>query len=157
MYPSRQRIVELLDYNPETREFTRCSTGKRAEVATPEGYLLIRLDGHSLSAHRLAWIYFYGEAPPKMIDHKDGDKANNRIANLRPANNSQNGANSERPSNNTSGFKGVCLYRKLGRYAARITFKGKSHHLGMYDTPEEAHAAYVHAATAVWGEYARAG
>ena len=97
----------------------------------------------------MAWLYVYGEEPPEFLDHKDGDKANNRIENLRPADRSQ--PSEQRPSTrNTSGFKGVSPSKRGQRYNA------KKIHLGTYDTPQEAHATYLSAAKAAWGEYARA-
>ena len=62
--------------------------------------------------------------------------------------------NKKRPSNNKSGFKGVC---QVGdKWQAGIKHQGKSIHLGWHDTPEEAHAAYVAAASRIFGEFARA-
>ncbi|MCR0416918.1 AP2 domain-containing protein [[Clostridium] innocuum] len=47
--------------------------------------------------------------------------------------------------NNKSGYRGVSLNKRTNRYAADITFKGKRHHLGEFDTAEEAHDAYLKA------------
>ena len=47
--------------------------------------------------------------------------------------------------NNKSGYRGVSLNKRTNRYVADITFKGKRHHLGEFDTAEEAHDAYLKA------------
>ena len=59
-------------------------------------------------------------------------------------------------SHNKLGIKGVCYKPRLGLYHAQIKKDGKVRGLGHYETPEEAHAAYVKAATEVHGEFARA-
>jgi hypothetical protein len=87
------------------------------------------------------------------IDHRDGDPTNNRWNNLRKATPSQNSANRRRPQNNTSGFKGVLAYR--GKWRATISKNGQSTVLGMFQSPEAAHAAYVAAARKLFGEFAR--
>jgi hypothetical protein len=89
-----------------------------------------------------------------MIDHRDGNRANNRWSNLRLATQSENSANRHRHINNTSGFKGVSLC-KWGKWRACIEKNGRKIHLGMYDTPQAAHAAYVAAARKLFGEFAR--
>lgn len=90
-----------------------------------------------------------------LVDHINGDGLDNRRANLRPATPGQNAANMRRPRNNTSGFKGVTLYRRTGRWRAHITVDQRQRHLGYFDTAEEAAHAYDTAATQTWGEYAR--
>lgn len=88
------------------------------------------------------------------VDHRNGDGLDNRRANLRPATHAENMANRGAPQNNTSGFKGVTAYR-TGRWRASITVAGRHQHLGYFDTPELAAAAYDSAALAAFGEYAR--
>lgn len=104
-----------------------------------------------ISMHRaLRW------APDnECVDHKNGNSLDNRLCNLRRATKAQNCQNSKTPRNNTSGFKGVT---KL-TYASgivRFTAQIKGTYLGTFDTPEEAHAAYVAKATELFGEFARA-
>lgn len=111
-------LVRLLDYNPETGLFTwkakRCGT-KHGSVAgsidPSHGYRRIKIDGHLYLAHRLAWFYVCGEWPAHEIDHIDRARANNRIANLRPATRSENQCNKPRYSNNRTGAKGVHWHR----------------------------------------------
>lgn len=94
-------------------------------------------------AHRLAWLYVYGEWPNGDIDHIDGDRLNNRIANLRDVSRRVNLENQRRPKAcNKSGFLGVKTFRDQ-RFQARIQVRGVQLHLGTFDTPHEAHAAYV--------------
>lgn len=88
------------------------------------------------------------------VDHGDGNGLNNRRANLRPCNSSQNAGNQRIARNNTVGLKGVTR-NKQGRFQAQIGYLGKRYHLGAFDTPEEAHKAYCDAATRLRGDFAR--
>ena len=94
-----------------------------------------------------------GEWGRPAIDHRDGNSTNNRWSNLRRATPSQNNANRRRPRHNTSGYKGV--YFRWGFWRACIKRNGRRIYLGVFATPEEAHAAYVAAARKLFGEFAR--
>lgn len=96
-------------------------------------------------AHRLAWLYVYGVWPKDQIDHIDGDALNNRIDNLREAAHSENSQNRNKQNNNKSGFMGVHWNKRADKWHAQIKHQGVRHHLGYFDTPEEAHAAYLKA------------
>jgi hypothetical protein len=99
----------------------------------------------------------YGQWPRRGIDHVNGDGTDNRLENLREANQSQNGANRRLTSKNTSGFKGVSFAKQAKRWRAGIQVGGRRKHLGYFDTPELAHQRYVEAAKAAFGEFARSG
>lgn len=89
-----------------------------------------------------------------MIDHIDGDPRNNRITNLRSVSMSENLANQKLRSDSSTMVKGVRLHG-WGSYSARITFRGRTHHLGSFATLEEATAARREAAERLHGEFAR--
>jgi hypothetical protein len=157
-----ERLRALLDYDPETGEFTwRVSRrqglqGKRAGSTDSQGYLCIRIDGRGYKAHPLAWLRVFGNWPDGELDHANGDRADNRISNLRLATPSQNCANRRRYRTNTSGYKGVTFNRKARKWHAKIQKHGKSRHLGLFPTAADAHAAYCAAAREIHGEYWRA-
>ena len=89
------------------------------------------------------------------IDHKDCNPRNNQISNLRPATRSQNAMNCKVRSNNKSGYKGVIWRKDLQKWQAYITVNRKRIHLGFFDDPKEAYAAYCKAARKYHGEFAR--
>ncbi len=108
-------------------------------------------------AHRLIWLYHYGEWPKDQIDHINKDTLDNHIENLRIATQSQNSQNLKTPSHNLSGLKGAHYQNQNGKYRSRIVVNGKRYHLGCFDTPEEAHKAYCKAADEQFGEFANHG
>lgn len=137
------RLRELLDYDPETGEFiyltTRGSARKGTRkfgAANKNGYLGLGVDGKIYAAHRLAWMLFYGEDPPAQIDHINGDRQDNRITNLRSASPLVNAGNVGVRKNSPFGVPGVTACR--GKYKVTATRYGVSHHLGYFDTLEEA-------------------
>ena len=95
--------------------------------------------------HRLAWLMVNRVWPNGQIDHINGMKADNRIANLRVVNNSQNKQNVTAPVSNTSGYLGVSYHKKSGKWAANIKLNGRSTYLGVYDNPDIASKAYIEA------------
>jgi hypothetical protein len=97
-------------------------------------------------AHRLAWLYVYGEWPTDQIDHINGNKLDNRIVNLREADHKLNSENIYKPqSNNKSGYRGVIFFKRDNNYQAQITTNKKRIHLGYFKTAQEAHEAYLNA------------
>lgn len=155
---SHLRLQELLDYNPLTGVFTRkvslSPATKVGDIAgnLNKGYVELFVDGRLYRAHNLAWYYVHGTWPIKRLDHHDLDKANNAIANLREATNSQNGGNNRIRLKNLTGFKGVTPYRE--RFKAAVMVNRKRIHLGVFTTPEQAAAAYDIAAVHHFGEFA---
>lgn len=172
-------LRSILDYDPKTGVFTwrrrddfptlACKNnwnvrfaGKRAGGTDRTGarhsqhslYYRVAIKNKKYWLHRLAWLHHHGDWPPDEIDHIDGDGLNNAIANLRLATRSENCANTKRGRNNTVGLKGVYRH-KCGRYGAQITKDRRHIHLGLFDSPEEAHTAYIEAAQNLFGGYAR--
>jgi hypothetical protein len=157
------RLRYELSYDSATGIFTwnvsnspRIKVGQVAGCARPNGYVTIHCCGRLWRAHRLAWMHVYGWMPAKKLDHIDGNKANNAIANLRLATDAQNAWNSRMQHDNASGLKGIYFAPHVSMYRARIKVQGKTFCLGYYKTKEEAHAAYCKAAREHHGEFWRA-
>ncbi|WP_457659611.1 HNH endonuclease [Sinorhizobium medicae] len=159
---TQEELKAELHYDPESGKFTRrTARGNRAAgivVGTDDGqgYLKIQVLGHRHKAHRLAWLYVHGRFPENEIDHINGIKSDNRLANLREATTLENCRNRPMRSDNAIGLKGVSFHPSTGKYRAKISFGGKEHSLGLHDTPEAAHEAYLAAANDNFGKFARA-
>lgn len=108
------------------------------------GYLSVKINRREYFVHRLVWLYVTGTWPVAHIDHINCVKDDNRFSNLRQGDDAFNSGNRRAPNkNNRSGFLGVAIVG--ARFLASIG-KGRKHlRLGEFDTPEEAHAAYLHA------------
>lgn len=144
------RLRELLHYDVETGLFTRkVATSQRHNVGESvgskhrTGYLYAMLDRKTYAAHRLAWLYVFGEWPRGHIDHINSIKSDNRLCNLRDVDRLTNAQNERRArrNNKSSGLLGVS--GEGGRFRALIRVGGVLQHLGTFETPQQAHNAYL--------------
>jgi hypothetical protein len=145
------RLLDVLSYDPLTGLFTwlkstsgrKCIGNVAGNVNIVHGRRQIRIDGRLYFAARLAFLYVNCQWPEGEIDHRDADKLNDRIDNLRDVPGYVNRQNHVRPySNNKAGVLGV-VPAVSGRFHATIRASGKQRHLGTFDTAEAAHGAYV--------------
>lgn len=160
--PDLNRVRALFDCDPvagtlrwRMRTSNRIEIGDIAGSLDENGYIIVSIDGQRYLAHRIIWYHVHGDWLPQ-IDHRDLVRSNNAILNLRPSNQSQNLHNIGIPKHNTSGLKGASYSARRGHWIAQIAIDGKRLHLGGFPTKEEAHAAYIRAAEAAFGEFARA-
>lgn len=149
---TQDRIKFFLTYDPEAGTLRwnesrgRVKRGSIAGTKDSQGRLIIKMDGYVYKAHRLIWFYMTGAWPKDQIDHRDGNQLNNAWSNLREASSRLNQQNKRRAySNSKTGLLGACFDKKSKKYVARINSNGKRLFVGLYNTAEEAHAAYVEA------------
>jgi len=142
-----QQLREILHYSPETGVFTRkvptgmnTHAGEVAGGMHVNGYWNIRVCGHRYPAHVLAWLYVHGTYPADCIDHINGNRSDNRIANLRAATKAENAQNYKTRKDNTSGATGVIWHKRTGKWTAALSINKKNTHLGLFDSFEEAKA-----------------
>ena len=163
--PSKEMLTSLLDYNPETgalhwkardlgafqdgghsaghnlAKWNAKFAGKPAFTAVKsDGYKHTNLGGQWVTAHRVIWKMVYGEEADR-IDHINGDRADNRLANLRSVPTRLNAKNMARHKNATSPSNGVRKTKSGKRWQAFLYADGKFVSLGCHATPEEAAAA----------------
>lgn len=150
-----ERVKQLLEYYPDAGVFVYVAKRWRfpggtiaGKVHNKRGHVYVKIDQQAYLAHRLAWFYVHGEWPSGDLDHINGDRADNRICNLRIANKApQRG--------NTSGVKGVSYHHHAKRWYAAITVNRERIRLGSFKTKEEAGQAYATAAAKYHGEFAK--
>lgn len=149
---TQERLKELMHYDPETGVFTwinkglrRVAVGSRAGCNRPSGYRYIGFMGFRYAEHRLAVLYVTGEWPEHEVDHANGVRSDNRYSNLRPCTHAENHQNRPMPSHNRTGLQGVTWHKQRSKWRAFIGVAGKHKHIGLFDSKEEAYAAYLSA------------
>lgn len=153
---SIEQIREMVDYNPDTGEFTwkprvpvtrgnkvfnsrfagkDCGGGS---IKQGQGYTRIKIKGTTIKAHRLAFAVMEGFWPEQYVDHINGDKQDNRWCNLRLATKIENGRNQKLYHNNRSGKQGVWFSKSKGKWEVQIGSAQSREYLGAYDNYEDA-------------------
>lgn len=160
--PNPETLKRLLDYNPETGRFywkerggAEFMGGKRSGQgiannwnsklagkeaflhSSPAGYKGCSIQGHATLAHRAAWMIYYGETP-EVIDHINGIRDDNRIANLRNVSHKINCRNQKIRAVNKSGCVGVRQKKGERKWIAEIKVDYVKKFLGYFDTKQDA-------------------
>lgn len=149
--PSLERLNELLEYNPETGEFTwKLSTNGRIKIGSMagcqhhSGYCTIGVGSTQYQAHRLAWLMGHGQDPGDLqINHINSNRGDNRLANLELVTNRQNSQHASQSGVRQKSLPpGVKWCAQDQKYQARIKINGKTCHLGSYSSLSAASRAY---------------
>ena len=149
---TQELLKELFDYRDGVliNRFTRgprAVKGSNAGNINPSnGYWRVTIGGKTYQLSRVIWFWHHGDLDAsKVIDHIDGNPQNNKIENLRLCTQQQNEWN--------KAAKG-CTFEK-GKWRARYKHNGKSHHIGLYETQEEAQAAYLSVVKLIRPDYSQ--
>lgn len=111
--------------------------GKPAVTIDGKGYRVISINTKRYLVHRLVWLYVYG-VWPKIIDHINGIKTDNRLCNLRNVSHGENHKNMKKAKNNTSGVTGVYFNKNRNLWCAQMKHNGVTYHIGSSKVFEEA-------------------
>lgn len=142
------RPVEMFPSEPLRKTWSTRYSGKETFTAIDSnGYRVGSIFGRMYKAHRVVWLVHKGSWPAGEIDHINGDRADNRIVNLRDVSPSENHRNQRRRSDNSSGFCGVRWHKRDQKWMAQIKVYGKWSHLGYFENFEDAVAARLAANT----------
>ncbi len=146
----------------EVSNYGQVRNSKRNKIMKPatlaNGYLQLGLSKNGVPSlfkiHRLVAAAFITNPSEKPhIDHIDGIKTNNNVNNLRWATVSENACNKGINATNTSGVKGVCWDKKIGKWKAAIRIEGRIKHLGYFECIEEARKVRVAKAIEIYGDF----
>ena len=152
---TQERLKELFSYNDG--QFVCNKTGKvkrGTPITNQHRYHRLSVDGKAYSLHRLVYIYHYGVAP-KVIDHIDNDRSNNRIENLREVTQQQNCLNRVRHQNNKSGHKNVYWQANCKKWNVAMSVGGVRKEFGMFSNLELAALVAEEARDKYHGTFAR--
>jgi hypothetical protein len=149
--PPSEDLHRMFRYDPETGvlywrarpdddRWNRVFADKPAGGVDGKGYVRIRTEGNNWNAHRVVWKMVHG-CEPEFVDHINGDRADNRIENLRSVTKLENARNAKRGRNNKSGTNGVHWVNREQRWRACIYVDGKKVSLGDYVEKADAVAA----------------
>lgn len=156
-------LKHLFDYDKEngnliwkTKPSQNVKAGDVAGTICKNSYIQICINKKIYLAHRLVFLMHKGYLP-KTLDHINGDRADNRIENLRPVTASQNQHNRRLNANNTSGYKGVRWNKASKKWMSGLKLEGKYMYLGLYDNIEEAAEVVRKAREELHGNFANHG
>ena len=160
MKPKRitKKIINNFACNPKTGVLTwnvnkeRIKIGNVAGTIGVDGYRLVGLEGITYYAHRICYCIYHGKQPI-VIDHINGDKSDNRLANLRSCSKSQNTMNAKMKSNNTSGHTGVTWCKRSEKWYAQLMSKGRYMGFGLHADIKDAVEARKQAEIKYFGKY----
>lgn len=155
----KDTLRSLFDYNHEVGSLVwknspnaRTPAGSELGCVAKNGYVVTLINRKNYQVHRLVWAYFNNETP-KMLDHINRDKQDNRIENLRPCSNVENGRNMGISKNNKTGKKGVSWCSRSEKYQVTCRVLGKKKWLGYFIDLDEAAKAYELYAAKLHGEF----
>jgi len=148
--PAQSRLNDLFTYDGVSLRWKiargSVKPGSLAGTLHRTGYIRVKVDGVQYGVHRVIWKLQTGDDPVATMDHKDGDRSNNRWDNLRLASLQEQQAN-------IKGVKGVYKRQYPKARPWQAWFRGKA--LGCYESEELARTAYINAYTAHAGDWAR--
>lgn len=128
--------------------------GKKAGRVDSQGYVVVRVKGKDVRAHRVIFCMHHGFVP-SFVDHADGNKTNNKIENLRQCSISENSTNKKLGANNTSGAKGVSWHKATGKWQVNISVNKRQRNFGYFEDFEFAELVAVEARNKYHGCFAR--
>lgn len=138
-------VKSIFDYKDGQLFYKNSRRGKLAGsvAGSPKvdsGYRIVKIKGRAYYEHRIVFLWNKGYLP-KIIDHINRNRADNRIENLEDSTASKNTMNSKLWETNTSGYRGVTKHTKNNSWIGQTWLNGKKYHVGSFATPQEAYDA----------------
>jgi hypothetical protein len=141
-----ERPLEMFPSKQSWRSWNSRHAGSEAFTASDgQGYLQGSVLKKRTRAHRVVWAICNSTWPTGQIDHRNGNRSDNRICNLKVASPNENQRNKCQNKNNTSGFNGVVWNKRAKKWHSRIKLNGAFKHLGSFDEKQDAIEARMQA------------
>lgn len=159
--PSANELHEIFTYNDGKLYWKKKTAicvkiGTEAGLKHGKGYLIVPIKYKHYYVHRIIYAMHHNDVP-YIIDHIDGNKANNKIENLRPATRQENARNCKKQKNNTSGEKNVFWHKNSKKWKVALSINNKLTHIGTFSEFEDAKKAAYNARIRHHGVYAQHG
>lgn len=151
---TQERVRELFEYREDGALVWKNNNRETCQYVGPNGYRMVGVDGGKHTAHKIVFLWHNGYVP-KVIDHKNRIRIDNRIENLRECSFSENNFNTAK-RNNRSGKVGVFFRKDIDKWQAYIHFDGKKKSQGCFSTFKDAVEARREAEIKYYGEYSPA-
>jgi len=156
---TQEEAHRLFEYKDGELYWKNCTSpavknGSKAGHSNSYGYWRIETKFGSLAAHRVVFLMHHGYMP-KVVDHIDGNKLNNKIENLRAATYTENSYNSCISKRNTSGAKNIRWREDQRKWRVQLTVQGKNVNIGQFADFEFAELVAQEARSLFHGQFAR--
>lgn len=159
---TQEVVKQLFDYHEDGYLIWKVKPRQNVKIGDRAGFCAnyergkrwkVKIYTKSYFCSRIIFFWHNGYFPP-MVDHKDRNKLNDKIENLRAASNSDNARNTNSRKNSGSKYLGVYWHAKNRYWCASVSSSGKTKHLGVFINEDDAAKAYNKAATEHYGEFA---
>lgn len=138
----KKALVDDIDY---------INLANRKWYVSTWGYAIRKENGQTVTMH----IEIMGRQKGKEIDHRNGDKLDNRRANLRFVTATQNLQSRRKFNNNTSGYRGVTWLKAAKAWQVCVRANKIKYFIGYFKDKIEAARAYDKAAKKYHGNFAQ--
>lgn len=157
--PPTDQLHEFFEYCDGTLywKVTRGSlapAGSKAGCISRRGYLVVGINFKKYLVHRIVWA-MHGNDPEVMLDHINGDMADNRIENLRAATYESNNCNARLSKRNTSGYKGVSWNSAVKKWMGTVQHEHKIYRTPAFDCKHKCAEVVKALRSELHGEFTR--
>ena len=151
---TQERLKELFEYRDGFLYAKQGYQPKFTPITNHHRYIRMKVDGKVYPLHRLIFLYHHGYLP-KITDHANNNRSDNRIENLREVTQQQNCLNRKIHKNNTSGVKNVRWDKKCKKWLVEMSINRKRTFFGWHDDLEFAELVAIEARDKFHGSFAR--
>lgn len=158
---TQEQLLALFDYRDgelfyKKSPLPKIKVGSKAGTINSIGYGKVSIDGKKHSIHRVVFLMMHGYVPA-VIDHINGNRADNKIENLRACSRQENSQNAPSRKSNKSQIKNVSWHTASGKYQVDITVDTKKKYIGVFDDVELAELVAMEARNKYHGAFANHG